>query len=163
MHKFKMIYLDMDGVIANFDKRFIELFGVNAKNNLSEDEFQVYFKKFLDGKNFTTLDLMPGANILFGYLNNTGLPIHILSSTSSQKNHDEVSYQKEIWLNKHHIDYPAIFVPGKEYKPNFADSESILIDDTESIIKGWNKAGGVGILHTDALTTIDILVTMLRV
>lgn len=33
----------------------------------------------------------------------------------------------------------------------------ILIDDHSSNIKRWNKVGGVGILHTSAQETIDIL------
>ena len=39
----------------------------------------------------------------------------------------------------------------------FAGPERILIDDMEQTINEWNKAGGVGILHTSATNTISQL------
>ena len=37
----------------------------------------------------------------------------------------------------------------------------ILIDDYPSNIRAWEKAGGIGILHTDAQSTIQQLQTIL--
>ena len=91
------------------------------------------------------------------------VPIEILSSTARPSSNVTISRQKQLWLDKNGITYPAIFVPGASLKAQYADENSILIDDTEGVIDAWNKAGGTGILHKDALTTISILSTLLSV
>ena len=45
----------------------------------------------------------------------------------------------------------------KKNKKNFVSNDSLLIDDTPVNIDDWRRGGGVGILHTDAMTTIGIL------
>ena len=150
------------GVIADFNKRFRELFGMAPRTAENKKEFVQYFKEFIEGKNFATLDLMPDAHILLGYLNHTGIPVEILSSTAHPENHRAISYQKELWLEKQGIVSPRNFVPGKSKKKDFASPTHIIIDDTKSIIDDWTKAGGVAIHHTDALTTISILDTLIR-
>jgi hypothetical protein len=66
--------------------------------------------------------------------------------------------QKMQWLaNVAKITWPKIFVPGKSLKQQYANPNSILIDDTPIVIEQWNAAGGIGILHTDAISTIKEL------
>jgi hypothetical protein len=42
-------------------------------------------------------------------------------------------------------------------KQEFASPNSILIDDREKNIEQWRNAGGIGVLHTDAASTIKQL------
>jgi peroxiredoxin len=160
--KYTKIYLDLDGVIADFNKRFIELFGLSPRSADARKEFGQYFTEFIAGKQFASLDLMPDAHTLLGYLKHTGIPVEILSSTARESSHRAISYQKELWLEKQGIVYPRNFVPGKKHKKDFADPSHIIIDDTESVIKDWKEAGGVAIHHKDALTTISVLDTLVR-
>ena len=162
MRNFTKIYLDMDGVIANFEKRFEDLFGIMPAQADSHGQFGHYFKQFIQGKNFGSLEMMPDAPVLLDYLKTLTVPIEILSSTARPENNAAIQFQKTTWLEQHGITYPTIFVPGKKLKAKFADENSILIDDTDSNIDEWNEAGGTGILHRDALTTISILDTLLR-
>ena len=162
MHKFTKIYLDMDGVIADFHKRYHEIHNCSPSHDDARKRFGQRFATFIQNKEFQNLDMMPDATVLLNYLNGCGVPVEILSSTARPVNNAEISRQKEIWLGKHNINYPANFVPGKQFKYKFADENSIIIDDTSSVIDDWNKAGGTGILHHDALTTISILDTILR-
>jgi hypothetical protein len=69
----------------------------------------------------------------------------------------DVSTQKMIWLADKDVSWAKIFVPGKHLKKQYANPNSILIDDTESVINDWNEAGGIGILHKNAKTTIETL------
>lgn len=161
MHKFTKIYLDMDGVIADFHKRYHEIHNCSPSHDDARKRFGQRFATFIQNKEFQNLDLMPDATVLLNYLNGCGVPVEILSSTARPVNNAEISRQKEIWLGKHNINYPANFVPGKQFKYKFADENSIIIDDTPSVIDDWNKAGGTGILHHDALTTISILGSLL--
>jgi hypothetical protein len=68
-----------------------------------------------------------------------------------------IAPQKQMWLLKHNIQYKANFVPGKSLKYKYATPDSIIIDDTKSVIDDWNKAGGIGILHRDTVSTIAML------
>ena len=162
MHKFTMIYLDLDGVIADFRKRYLELFQTSPENDDNRKRFGDRFAKFIHSKEFATLDLMPDALELLSHLTTTGVPVEILSSTARPVSNVTISHQKQTWLDNHGITYPAVFVPGKQFKAKYANPNSILIDDTYSNIEEWNKAGGVGILHKDAIDTISILNTLLR-
>jgi len=163
MHKFTKVYLDMDGVICDFEKKFKEMFNVSPASAESRHRFGDLFHKFYNAGAFAELDKMPDADELLNYLKTIEVPIEILSSTARPSSNVTISRQKQIWLDKNGITYPAIFVPGASLKAQYADENSILIDDTEGVIDAWNKAGGTGILHKDALTTISILSTLLSV
>ena len=151
------IYIDMDGVIADFSKRYKEKFRVTPEETRNNKEFNSYFDKFISDGEFSTLDLMPDATELLNFVSELDTPKEILSSTARPQNHGMIAPQKQLWLNKHNIHYKANFVPGKSLKYKYATSNSIIIDDTQSVIDDWNKAGGIGILHTDAISTIAIL------
>ena len=155
--KIQTVYVDMDGVIADFSKRYKEKFRATPEETRSNKAFNGFFKKFIDDGEFSTLDLMPDALELLSYLNSFDVPKEILSSTARPENHGMIAPQKQMWLNKHNIHYKANFVPGKSLKYKYATPDSIIIDDTKSVIDDWNKAGGIGILHTDAASTIAIL------
>jgi hypothetical protein len=161
MHKFTKIYLDMDGVIADFAKRYKELHKISPEEADKKKQFGKFFDEFIKSGQFATLDLMPDAKELLSHLKTTDVPVEILSSTARQDSHVAISRQKTIWLDRHGINYTANFVPGKSLKYKFATPESIIIDDTQSVIDDWRKAGGIGIHHKDALTTITMLRTLL--
>jgi len=155
--KIQTVYVDMDGVIADFSKRYKEKFRATPEETRSNKEFNRFFKKFIDDGEFSTLDLMPDALELLSYLNSFDVPKEILSSTARPENHEMIAPQKQMWLLKHNIQYKANFVPGKSLKYKYATPDSIIIDDTKSVIDDWNKAGGIGILHRDTVSTIAML------
>ena len=153
-----MIYLDMDGVIADFYKRYFERYRLAPRDAEKKKEFNKYFDEFIETKQFETLDLMPGAmDGLIFLRKHLTVPTQILSSTANEARYDEISKQKKIWLNTHNITFTPNFVPGKRFKYKFAAPDHIIIDDTESVIEDWKKAGGIGILHKDWPTTLAIL------
>lgn len=153
----KVIYVDMDGVIANFNKRYLEKFNVSPEQTRSNREFDHYFKKFIEDREFATLEPMADMNLLLMFLQSRNIPKEILSSTSREEHYDAISEQKKEWLEKQNINFKQNFVPGKRLKAQFATPNSILIDDTLSVIDDWNKAGGIGILHKNAVSTLAIL------
>jgi hypothetical protein len=147
----------MDGVLADFEKRYKEKFKVSPEQTRDNKSFGGFFDKFIAEKEFATLDMMTDARLLVQFLDTIPLPKEILSSTASDKWHDSILPQKTEWLKKHHIQYKPNFVPGKSQKYKFATPDSIIIDDTKSVIDDWTKAGGIGIWHTDAISTITAL------
>ena len=157
MHKITKIYLDMDGVIADFNKRYKELYKIEPKEADTYKTFDKFFTMFIADRQFGKLDLMPDAMELINYLRSLEVPTEILSSTSSEKRDAEIREQKIEWLKNHNIEFPVNLVPGKRFKRDFSNSNSLLIDDTSQNIDQWRVEDGIGILHTDAITTIGIL------
>jgi hypothetical protein len=157
------LYLDMDGVVANFDKAYREY------DPLKEDR-----KKFksavMTGKIFEDLEPMPNANVLLSHVSNLrDVKIEMLTSmgTYDVSQGAEAKRQKLFWLRKHNIKYKANFVRSKQEKANYATQESILIDDSVGCVEPFTRAGGHGILHNDSiirhtLMTLDTIILQLR-
>ena len=151
----QIIYVDMDGVLANFRAKYIEEF--------NEDPDMVknvrHWVKFVERKCFEDLDWMKGAKGGVKYLKKSNVHLKILSSTGGRDKplDEETSRQKQKWLDDHDIDWTEIFVPGKKHKIDYAEKGAILIDDDEGTIERWNEAGGIGLYHTDWFTTETIL------
>ena len=120
-------------------------------------KFDSFFNEFIATNQFATLDLMPGAMDGVTFLRKLNVPTQMLSSTANEARYDDISKQKMIWLQTHGITFTPNFVPGKKHKYKYAAPDKIIIDDTESVIEDWRKAGGIGILHKDWPTTLAIL------
>jgi hypothetical protein len=155
--KIDKIYLDMDGVISDFAKRFKEVYGVSPKGERNKKDFYSFFSRFVKDQHFTTLEPMSDYFPLIEYLKNIDVPVEILSSTGRPESHIEVSRQKGNWLDKHNIPFKRNFVPGKQLKYKFATPNSIIIDDTLSVIDDWKQAGGIPIHHKNARDTMVLL------
>lgn len=158
----KNIYVDMDGVLCNFEKRYIELFNEQPGLSREKKEFSKNWTDFVKGRNFETLEVFPGAYDLLNYFNSLkDVKIEILSSSGGAKYHNEVERQKRIWLLNHGITYKPNIVSGRKLKAQYATPDSLLIDDTPDVIASFIAAGGKGILHTDASLTIGIIEEMM--
>ena len=155
--KISCIYLDMDGVIADFEKRYKEIYHMSPKEAEKHKEYKSFFVEFIKNNNFATLEPMIHAMDGINFLKKLNVPTQVLSSTAHEKFYDTISKQKMIWLQKYGITFNPIFVPGKRLKQEYAAPDRILIDDTEINIIQWREKGGIGILHKDWETTITIL------
>ena len=149
--------MDMDGVIADFVKRYKELYGMEPREAEKNKKFDHYFNEFIATNQFATLDMMPGAWDLINFLRKLPVPTEILSSTATEARYDAISRQKLDWLNSKGIEFKPNFVPGKKHKFKYATPNSIIIDDTLTVIEDWKKAGGIGILHKNWPDTLAIL------
>ena len=160
--KVTKLYLDMDGVLCNFEKRFTELYGEDALGFRDRKNFTTNWPNFIMDGNFENLEWFPGGKELLEFIQNeTDWDVEILSSSGGEKFHSEVAAQKVTWLCNNGIPYKANIVPGRKHKTAYATPETILIDDTEDIIVNFNAAGGVGILHKDINETLAKLRTLL--
>lgn len=155
----------MDGVLCNFEKLFISLYGENALVTRDNKQFTASWPDWVENqKGFTKLEWFPGAQDLLEFLkNHPELEVEILSSSGGNRFHDQVKAQKNIWLDKHNIEFKRNFVAGRKLKANYAKSDTILIDDTPDVVESFSDAGGTAILHTDAKETIETLKFLLDV
>ena len=158
------IYLDMDGVLCDFEKKFTDLYGFLSLAKRDRKQWSVDWEDFIIRKHaFEKLDWFPGGRELLSYIrNHPSIHVEILSSSGGERFHGEVTAQKIKWLKSHGINYKANVVPGRKHKKNWAKPDAIIIDDTPDVITAWNKAGGIGILHKDVKETIKTLDNLLN-
>jgi len=155
------IYLDMDGVLCDFEKRYMELYNEAPNSSRDKKNWSENWTDFIMTKQFETLDIFPGAIELLRYVRRTELPIEILTSSGGAKYHNLVAEQKGVWLKKQGLAYKRNVVPQRSLKASYATPGTILIDDTEDVIVAFNKAGGLGILHKDIGKTLQTLDSVL--
>lgn len=153
------LYLDMDGVLSNFEKAYRAMW----------DEFTFDRERFREAvmhrKIFTHLEMMPNAlkflqkikEIESGYSRH--LTIEILTSTGTHRTDmkNEGMIQKTEWLLRHGITYKPNFVCAKPEKAMYAGPHKLLVDDMDGCILPFTAAGGVGLKHLDEnyLETVD--------
>ena len=155
------IYLDMDGVIADFDKRFKDISGMDPRE--FEDKYGTKeFWNLIDEENkvkfWVGIPEMPGAKALVDYVKKYNF--ELLTSPSAKKQ----SYLgKLLWIRNHKDLFggkPRVnFKRAKEKHEVKSDLQTtdILIDDREDTISRWNKAGGTGIHYKTASQVINDL------
>ena len=143
----------MDGVLADFNKRFAEI--------RTGEEDRIRFRRaVMEYQIFEDLDFMPDTQELLNHVSRLrDVRVEILTSmgTFNPEQGQASKYQKMKWLNAKNIPYPANFVRTKTEKAQYADEQSILIDDSVGCISPFNRKGGNGILHTNASNTISLL------
>ena len=147
------LYLDMDGVLANFDKAYRQL------DPKKEDRVRFRDAVMLH-RIFEDLEFMPDAQELLNHVSKLrGVNVEILTSmgTFETIRGHQAKIQKMHWLDKHNIPYKPNFVRTKTEKAQYATPESILIDDSPGCITPFIAAGGHGILHTSAKESIRVL------
>jgi len=149
------IYSDMDGVLSDFDKRFMEFSDGKLPSQYEKEFGREKFWELIDSKVgvpfWAGMSWMPDGKTLWSYIEKYN-PI-ILSAPSRNQ---ESRYGKRIW-KKRNMPSTKMILAYADKKKEYADSTSILIDDREENIKQWNEAGGIGILHTSAASTISQL------
>jgi hypothetical protein len=152
------IYLDMDGVLTDFEKRYDELFGVRpSEAQARTSHFWRFFEEFIATGQFKTLEKHKDADKLLHFVHTLGVPVEILSSSGGPKHHDCVVAQKEAWLRNNGITYKANIVPGGSKKAELAHPWHILVDDTLHVIEKYRAAGGTAVHHYDINVTLNEL------
>jgi hypothetical protein len=152
------IYLDMDGVLCNFERRYFELYNELPGSMRDRKIFNKNWDHFVLTKQFEQLDWWPGGKELVEYVNSLpNVKVEILSSSGGEKYHDEVLQQKLVWLERNGLNFEANIVSGRKKKSLYATPDSILIDDTHDVIQSFNNAGGIGIHHKEIGNTLMLL------
>lgn len=155
------IYLDMDEVICDFDGRY-EHFTGKSPMEMDKELTQKYGKKKsqeifwtkvdpVGPKFWSEMDKTSDADKLIDFLKPFGFKL--LSSPSRSTTSRE---GKKEWVDKNLSGVELILRIASE-KQEFANPNSILIDDMPKNIDRWKAKGGIGILHKNANDTIKQL------
>lgn len=145
----RKIYIDMDGVLADFFSEWEFLIGKNwrqikntknALDNIKQD------KTF-----WLRLGLLENGKKIITFFQNKKLKYNILSTPLAGDK--KCINQKKVWINMHLNFYPPQQILFSENKEKYALNENglgnILIDDFGKNIFHWKKNGGIGIKHKD--------------
>lgn len=159
------VYLDMDGVVCNFEEKFLPLRSPGRKYDK-----EIFAKAVIEGKIFENLNWMPNGQKLLNHIRSIpGINVEMLTSVGTTRDEQgvEAARQKTHWLQKHGINYHPNFVKMFTEKKAYANPFTILIDDRPDCALPFTAAGGHGILYKDenidtALATLDSIISRLQ-
>ena len=157
----KKIYIDMDGVLADFDRGVYELCGVArpepGKPRTKENDDLMWERIKTVEHFYERLEPMAGAVEMFSKLwDKYGDLVEILTGIPSPKRGiTTAGDDKEEWaarvLNKN----LKVNIVYRKDKVNFCKGKDyILIDDLLKNIEEWEAAGGTAILHENPEKTL---------
>ena len=161
--KVEKIYIDMDGVLADFDRGVRDFCGIdpidqgkrNESANVSLWEHVKKIDHFYD-----RLQPVPGAKELFDKIYGTyGERCEILTGIPRpHRGVKDAAEDKVKWVRRLLSETVVVNTVFRAEKVKFCrGSGCILIDDYDRNINEWEEAGGTGILFTNAVDAIEVL------
>jgi hypothetical protein len=158
----KRIFVDLDGVMFDFDKHFEECFGSHP-TKVTDSELWNYIHSH-ENEFFYDLPLIKGAIEGIQFIENSGFEPIFLTACPIQ-NYDYIAKQKIKAIRREFSekDYLVLPMNSGKCKKNFMQNPfDILIDDFIKNINPWREAGGIGILFKDWDQTTSELIENLK-
>ena len=144
-----MIYVDMDGVVADFDAGIQSLYGRSFETLDSSEQSMFWNSDCAAHRFFANLAPIPEGIALVRGLLQSGLKFTFMTSTGGGKMHLNIAKQKLDFLSSVGIsESPVAFCLNTLSKAWFASENAILIDDRQKVVDAWREAGGEAILFT---------------
>jgi len=139
------LFLDADGVLADFDRGVRELLGLKPKAFIAKHGRAAFWKRLAKAPNFYgTLSEMPDARLLFNAVKHlkptilTGLPVG-----------DWAAPQKVEWALEHFPGVPIITCMARD-KHKHMHPGDVLVDDREKHREAYEAAGVLFVHHKSA-------------
>jgi 5'(3')-deoxyribonucleotidase len=141
----RQLYLDCDGVLADFDAGVRKLLGMPPQEFVEKRGMGTFWKKLATAPDFyASLPLMPDARELFDAVKHlepvilTGLP-----------RGNWAAPQKVRWAAEHFPGTKILTVMAVD-KRNHCTEGDVLVDDTLKHRHLWEEAGGIFVHHKNA-------------
>lgn len=148
----RTIYLDMDGVVADFDTFVSNLLGRpigwnDSKQDLTDEE---WVKLASVDRLYYQLPLMPDATKLVAYVKSlsTRFNVRFLTAVPRRTTMPLARVDKQAWVDKYFPGMRMDIGPYSHDKQKWCSPGDILVDDRPSNIEQWKAAGGFAIYHT---------------
>lgn len=150
------IFIDMDGVLTNFDKQAANILDIKP-SDIKDNNFNncTLWKKINKaGPAFwSSMEWLPNAEKLWNFIKYYN---PIILTTPSE--HPSSIIGKSLWIENNLGNVPFIFEKNKEI---YAKHNHILIDDKLTNINKWKNNNGIAILHKNPISTIKKLKNIL--
>jgi len=161
------IFLDMDGVVADFDSFVTKLLGReiswHANHDLSTEEWD---KLASVDRLYYNLELMPNATKLVGFCKSleSRYRVQFLTAIPRRTTMPTAEDDKREWVNKYFPGMKMDIGPYSGDKWKWCKPGDILIDDRPSNITDWSTKGtGIAIYHEgNVQTTINTLIDVIE-
>ena len=147
----RTIFLDMDGVVADFDTFASNLLGRpigwnDSKQDLTDEE---WVKLASVDRLYYQLPLMPDATKLVAYVKSlsTRFQIGFLTAVPRRTTMPSARDDKQAWVDKYFPGMRMDIGPYSHDKQKWCNPGDILVDDRPSNIEQWKAAGGFAIYH----------------
>ena len=149
------LYLDMDGVQADFFGAWAKRHNVNHWKAIQdkENEINVLANSSPEEvyKFFKELDPLKGGQQIIAWLHANKIPFTVLSAPLRGPYAEASKQAKKDWLNQFNpgTSGNAIFTSAK-YKYAMKDGQpQVLVDDFGPYLQKWSDAGGIAVKHED--------------
>jgi len=159
------IYLDMDGVIADFFGAFAKKFGKEHWKMIENKEKAITELQGTDF--FNTIEKYPTTDKLVGYVEVLAGDNWGICSSPLRGDRDNSAYWKRRWLERHFMMPPIKNLIFTGQKEKFATCRldgqpNILVDDKPSNIDRWISKGGIGIRYQANEDSLEDLLSSLK-
>ena len=161
MESMPTVYLDMDGVLADFFGGIEKLYGVQHWKELTSDktkDLKTEVIKKITGTNFfETLPKFNTADALVKLVQDFTGGIYSINTSPLRGDNKNSAYYKKVWIGRHLPKPQEIIVTGRKesYAMNKNNKPNILVDDRPINIQRWTGRGGYGILYQANRDSID--------
>ena len=146
------LFLDCDGVLADFDRGARSLFGMSAKDYLAARGVGNFWKRLAAAPDFYfSLEPLPDAHRLVDAVRHldpsilTGLPIGKWAEP-----------QKRAWAEAHFPGLPVITCFARD-KHRHGLAGDVLVDDSLRLAAAWEEMGGTFVHHENAERSLAAL------
>jgi hypothetical protein len=143
------IFVDMDGVVADFDAFVLENIGRTFKHQDGPQDAEMWnFLSKVDNL-YAKLPPTPYAFELWDLVNSFGAKVEFLTAIPRRTTMPDAEPDKRAWITKHFGEHvPVRIGPYSRDKWKHAATADILIDDRSDNIRDWIEKGeGIGIFH----------------
>jgi FMN phosphatase YigB (HAD superfamily) len=145
----RRIYLDCDGVLADFDRGAQAVLGMSPRAFEQRYGIKEFWRRLARAPDFFgTLEPLPDAMRLYEAVRHkepvilTGLPLGRWAEP-----------QKRAWAERHFPGVPVITTQAA-LKREHCHPGDVLVDDRDKYRRLWEEAGGVFLHHKDARSSI---------
>jgi 8-oxo-dGTP pyrophosphatase MutT (NUDIX family) len=159
------VFLDLDGVIADFFGAQAKMAGVPTYRDISAEQNERTLNQMIGTDFFAKLDKLPDADRLIGILLRVFGHYNICSSPL-RGDLDNSDKNKRIWISNQLKQHPPknIFITSnkKQYATQPDGTPNVLIDDRGDNITSWEAAGGVAIKYQADEDGLDVITAGLK-
>jgi hypothetical protein len=161
------VYVDMDGVLADFFTEYAVLAGLprgSSYRDIPPAKTDPTLNKMVETDFFFRLPKFPTADKLLQIVVDAAGSYNICSSPL-RGDHENSGVQKQRWIRKYLAIQPKhIFIASNKakYAKSPTGVPNVLIDDRGSNITAWEAAGGIGIKYQADEDSLQVILDGLK-
>ena len=153
--KMPHLYLDMDGVQADFFGAWSKRSGVEHWKAIADKEKEINELAHSNPKDvydfFRDLEPLKGGMQVIAWLHKNKIPYTVLSAPLRGPYSQASIKAKRDWLDQYHpgSSSDAIFTQNKATYAMTGGVPNVLVDDFGKYLNAWSGAGGIAVKHED--------------